>query len=80
MKQERAKRKAEDIRKADYAEMAEKRPDERALDKFKRKPYQAAVMLREQGKQMEHKSLGEYLAERYDIRKGVDAGGQRNPD
>ena len=71
MKQEKAKRKADDVRKAEYAEMAEKSPDKRAVDKFKRRPYQAAVMLREQGRQM---------AEKYDIEKGVDAGGQVNPD
>lgn len=68
MKQERAKRKAEDVRKAEYAEM-EKSKDGKARDKFKRKPYQAAVMLSEQGKQMEHKSVEEYLAEK---------GGQHN--
>ena len=71
MKQERAKRKAEDVRKAEYAEMAERSPDKGALDKFKRKPYQAAVMLREQGRQIEGK---------YNVEKGVDAGGQVNPD
>lgn len=57
-------------RQIDYDEM-EKARDAKARDKFKRKPYQAAVMLREQGRQME---------EKYDIGKGVDAGGQVNPD
>lgn len=75
MNQERAKRKANDVRRKDYAEM-EKSRDEKAREKFKRPAYQAAVMIRQQGKQIEHKSLMEYLAEKYDIGKGVDAGGK----
>ncbi|MBA4697822.1 MAG: hypothetical protein H2212_00160 [Ruminococcus sp.] len=52
-------------RQIDYDEM-EKSSDEKARDRFKRPAYQVRKMIREQGKQI--------------IRKGVDAGGQRNPD
>lgn len=58
------------VREIEYVEM-EKARDAKARDKFKRRPYQAAVMLREQGRQIEGK---------YNIEKGVDAGGQVNPD
>jgi hypothetical protein len=76
LNQERAKRKANDVRQKDYAEM-EKPRDENAREKFKRPAYQAAAMIRQQGKQIEHNCLMEYLAEKYDIGKGVDAGGQK---
>jgi hypothetical protein len=34
---------------------------------FQRKPYQVGKLIKEQGQQIEHKSLLEYLAEKYDI-------------
>ncbi|MGC4018928.1 MAG: hypothetical protein QM793_06695 [Muricomes sp.] len=74
MNRERAKR------KADYAEMAESVPLVKAAEEFKRRPYQAADMIKRQGRQMEHKDVLQYLSEKYDIGKGVDAGGQVNPD
>lgn len=41
---------------------------------------QAAALIREQGTQIGHKSVVEYLAEKYDIRIGVDAIGQVDTD
>jgi hypothetical protein len=60
------------IREIDYAEM-EKSSDEKAKERFKKIAYPETVissaarkLIRAQGNQM--------------IRKGVDEGGQRNPD
>lgn len=41
---------------------------------------QAAALILGQGQQIEHKSVVEYLAEKYDIRIGVDAIGQVDTD
>ena len=54
--------------------MAERKPDEKALADFHRPAYQARKMVQVQGEQIEHKSVAEYLAERYKI--GVDASGE----
>ena len=59
-----------------YARLGNKTPSKRAVEAFKRKPYQAEVMIQQQGSQMEHKNVLEYLAEKYEIGKGVDAGGK----
>lgn len=42
-------------------------PDPRAVDRFRRPPYQAARMIRDQGRQLEHKSVAEYMAEKLGI-------------
>ena len=54
--------------------MAERKPDEKALADFHRPAYQARKMVQVQEEQIEHKSVAEYLAERYKI--GVDASGE----
>ena len=65
---------ADTVRQTGFAHMAERSPDKRASADFHRNPYQSAVLIREQGEQIEHKSVAEYLAERYKI--GVDASGE----
>ena len=47
-----------------------KKPDQKARERFRRPAYQAAQMVRTQGKQMEHKSVAEYVAEKYGIGDG----------
>lgn len=59
-----------------YAGLESETPSKRAVKAFKRKPYQAEVMIQQQGGQMEHKNMLEYLAEKYEIGKGVDTGGK----
>lgn len=54
-------KKANTIRKMERAEMAEHEPPEHAKRHMRHKPYAAAVMIREQGKQIEHMSPMEYL-------------------
>ena len=66
------------IRQKETTHMAERKPDEKALADFHRPAYQARKMVQVQGEQIEHKSMAEYLAEKYKI--GVDASGQKNPD
>lgn len=66
---------ADNVRQTGLAHMAERPPDKRASADFHRKPYQSAVLIREQGEQMEHKSVEQYLAEKYDIKTGVGASG-----
>ena len=43
-----------------------------------RPAYQAGKLLQEQGRQIEHKTLEEYLAEKYDIKERVNVGGQED--
>jgi len=66
-KEERLHRKAADVRKAELEQMENEPPQESARRAFQRKPYQVGKLIREQGQQIEHKSLLEYLAEKYDI-------------
>ena len=54
--------------------MAEDAPDNKATKWFRRPAYQAGKMVQEQGRQIEHKTVSEYLAEKYDI--GGDSFGQ----
>lgn len=56
----------------------EKFQDRKAHNTFMRPAYQAGKLLQEQGKQMEHKTAVEYLAEKYDIKERVRAGGQED--
>ena len=58
-----------------YGGLAELPADKKAQDIFKRPAYQSGKLVDEQGRQMERKTLLEYLAERYDIKKGVGSGG-----
>ena len=66
-KEERLHRKAKGVRKAELEQMENEPPRESARNAFKHKPYQVGKLIRVQGQQMEHKSLLEYLAEKYDI-------------
>lgn len=66
-KEERLHRKAADVRKAELEQMESEVPRESARRAFQRKPYQVGKLIEEQGQQIEHKSLLEYLAEKYDI-------------
>nr|DAT27062.1 MAG TPA: hypothetical protein [Bacteriophage sp.] len=56
--------------------MAEHPPDEHAAAWFRR-PAGVVVMIQAQAAQMEHKTVSEYLAEKYDI-KGSVADGQEH--
>lgn len=45
-------------------ELAEKKPNQKAKEHFRRPPYQSAKMIRAQGRQMERKTAAEYLKEK----------------
>ncbi|WP_456082414.1 hypothetical protein [Mediterraneibacter sp.] len=60
--------------KEHYAGMAEHPPDRKASADFNRPAYQANNMIRIQGQQLEHITVEEYLAKKYNI-KEADAGG-----
>lgn len=58
-------------RKHDLAEMAERQPDQKAAERFRRKPYSGIKMLiRRQGEQIG--DTAKYLAEKYNIRGDND--------
>ena len=78
MDYKKANRKANDVRRKDMKHMAENAPDSNAVKWFRRPAYQAGKLLQEQGKQMEHKTAVEYLAEKYDIKERVSTGGQED--
>lgn len=59
-----------------HASMSEHRPNAKAKADFKRPAYQARRFIAEQGQQMEHVSVEEYLAKKYNI-KGEIPGGQK---
>ena len=59
-----------------HEKMAEQPPDERAAAWFRR-PAGVVAMIQAQAAQMEHKTVAEYLAEKYDI-KGSVADGQEH--
>lgn len=61
-----------------YFDCLEKFQDRKAHNTFMRPAYQAGKLLQEQGKQMEHKTAAEYLAEKYDIKERMNVGGQEN--
>ena len=72
---ERQRRKqADNIRRMEIEQMSERKPLSKARDDFKRPAYQARSMIAEQGKQMEHVSVEEYLAKKYDIKGEIDDG------
>ena len=50
----------------------EKRVDEAARERFRRPAYQAGSMVQAQGRQLEHRTLIEYLAERCDIKANLE--------
>ena len=72
---ERQRRKqADNIRRMEIEQMSEHKPLSKARDAFKRPAYQARSMLAEQGKQIEHESVTEYLAKKYDIKGEMQVG------
>lgn len=56
-----------------YADMSKHPPDRKASEDFHRPAYQANNMIRIQGQQLEHITVEEYLAKKYNI-KEADAG------
>lgn len=50
----------------------EKRVDEVARERFHRPAYQAGSMVQAQGRQLEHRTLIGYLAEKYDIEADLE--------
>ena len=50
----------------------EKRVDEAARERFCRPAYQAGSMVQAQGRQLEHRTLIGYLAEKYDIEADLE--------
>ena len=50
----------------------EKRVDEAARERFRRPAYQAGGMVQAQGRQLEHRTLIGYLAEKYDIEADLE--------
>ena len=69
---------ANDVRRKDMKHMAEDAPDSNAVKWFRRPAYQSGKMVQEQGRQIEHKTVSEYLAEKYDIKERVSTGGQED--
>lgn len=59
-----------------HEKMAEHPPDNKALTWFRR-PAGVVEMIQAQAAQMEHKTVAEYMAEKYDI-KGSVADGQEH--
>ena len=50
----------------------EKRVDEAARERFRRPAYQAGSMVQAQGRQLEHRTLIEYMAERCDVKADLE--------
>lgn len=50
----------------------EKRVDEAARERFRRPAYQAGSMVQAQGRQLEHRTLIGYLAEKHDIEADLE--------
>ena len=57
------------VRKDD---VLERNVDEAARERFRRQAYQAGSMVQAQGRQLEHRTLIEYLAERCDIKANLE--------
>ena len=72
------RKQAESIRKIEYTEMAEHEPSAAAKRQMQHKPYQAAVLIREQGEQMRREDVAEFVARKHGTNavKGEIAGGQ----
>lgn len=50
-----------------YGGLAGRRPDQKARERFKAPAYQSQAMVRAQGEQI-HKSVTEYIKDKYDIK------------
>lgn len=59
-----------------YGELTDMVTDPKASEDFHRPAYQANNMIRIQGQQLEHITVEEYLAKKYNI-KEADAGGAK---
>lgn len=72
------RKQAESIRQRGLEQMAERDPSASAKRQMQHKPYQAAVLIREQGEQMRREDVAEFVARKYgiDAVKGEIAGGQ----
>lgn len=72
------RKQAENIRQRGLEQMAEHDPSESAKRQMQHKPYQAAVLIREQGEQMRREDVAQFVARKYgiDAVKGEIAGGQ----
>lgn len=67
--------------------LARKDPGQRGKELFHTPPYQtgqlsyqARRLIKNQGEQMERKDVLQYIAEKYDIKTGVEDSGQKNPN
>lgn len=79
MRQKRTRKEIKNDSRDHYGGLADNCPDLRAAEKFKRPAaYQAGKLIADQGRQMESKSLLEYLAERYNINEVVISNGQKD--
>ena len=72
------RKQAESIRKRGIEQMAEHDPSAAAKRQMRHKPYQAAVLIREQGEQMRREDVVEFVARKHGTNavKGEIAGGQ----
>ena len=61
-------------RRLNYADMSKHPPDRKASADFHRPAYHTNNMIRIRGQQLEHITVEEYLAKKYNI-KEADAGG-----
>lgn len=72
------RKQADSIRRRGLEQMAEHDPSESAKRQMRHKPYQAAVLIREQGEQMRREDVAEFVARKHGTNavKGEIAGGQ----
>ena len=64
-------------RKRERCEMSEHTPDQKAKERFQRKPYACAKMIQAQAEQI-HETPAEYMAGKFNIRG--DADGQEHTE
>lgn len=71
------RKQAENIRQRGLEQMAEHEPSAEAKRQMQHKPYQAAVLIREQGEQMRRESVDEFVTRKHGTNavKGEIAGG-----
>lgn len=72
------RKQAENIRQRGLEQMAEHEPSAAAKRQMHHRPYQAAVLIREQGEQMRREDVAEFVARKHGTNavKGEIAGGQ----
>ena len=69
MKPRRNRKEIRRDRQSHYAGLANDNTDAKAGNIFRRPAYQAGKLLQEQGRQLEHKTVSEYLAEKYGVER-----------